>query len=95
VEAITVRRDGDLRPCHRCAGALLLTLTVPATMTRRDGAPIAGHRTVPLCPRCDAGDRSALGVLAFFTVHRQIEDTTVGAAGEVLREWIDHHTGRR
>jgi len=79
-------RPTRFRVVRQLKGALpgCLDLDVP-------GGTVGALSSDGFAPAFGVGDR----MLAFFTVHRQIEDTTVDAAGEVLREWIDHHTGRR
>lgn len=83
-------RRGDPPPCGRCGGAVLLTVQVPYAMPLPGGGESEGRRTVALCPNCDAHDPAATGVLAFFTVHPEINADTLSDV-VVIREWIDHH----
>ncbi|MFJ1542311.1 DUF6300 family protein [Micromonospora chalcea] len=69
--------------CHRCGTELLLSSDRPHprfanAIYRRN-----------LCPQCDAADPAAHGILAFFTVHRQVTDDNIEVFGKLLREWIE------
>ncbi|WBC01119.1 DUF6300 family protein [Micromonospora sp. WMMA1976] len=70
-------------PCPRCATELLLSMDRPHprflnTIYRRN-----------LCPRCDAADPIAHGILAFFTVHRRVTEDNIAVFETLLREWIE------
>ena len=69
----------ELPPCHRCTGDLYLMLR-----TRDD----RGLRLVPLCPRCDAGDRNSQALLAFFAFHSRADVDAADDLAALVREWM-------
>lgn len=69
------------KACHRCGGELYLTATVPHPS-------LPGSRLLPLCPRCDADDPAAHGVLAFFAAYGRVDLDTYPQLLQLVEEWI-------
>jgi hypothetical protein len=69
-------------PCHRCGADLYGVATMPHPT-------MPGHRTLPLCPRCDAADPAAHGLLAFFAVHGEVTADTAGEFNRLAAGWLE------
>lgn len=67
--------------CHRCGGELYLTATVAHPS-------LPGRRVLPLCPRCDANDPAAQGILAFFAVHSVVDSDMFAQMRELVAGWV-------
>jgi hypothetical protein len=67
--------------CHRCGGELYLTAKVPHPT-------LPGTRTLSLCPRCDAHDPHAQGLLAFFAIHSRVGLASHPQLLTLAAEWI-------
>ncbi len=62
--------------CPRCAGRLCLT------------ASIGRHRTVALCPTCDAANPRALPLLDYFAEHGSVQPQDMTRVSDLLGEWL-------
>ena len=92
VKTVELRLE-DRITCHRCGGELILQARVPRPA--RDGDPFQGtYNTVGLCTVCDRDDPAAQGILAFFTVHPEITDTTTHTAAALIDEWANRMSAR-
>jgi hypothetical protein len=69
--------------CHRCGDEVYLVATMPA----RPNAVLTGYRMVVLCPRCDAPDPAAQGLLAYFAYHGKDIDATDETLTALAEEW--------
>jgi hypothetical protein len=83
------------RPCHRCAGVLVLLARIPHRLTSTDGSHVDGTRDVGLCAGCDRHDRDAQGLLAFFAVHETVTDATVHSVAALIDEWLGRVADRQ
>lgn len=70
----------DDLPCNRCSGKSYLAVRIP-----HPTAP--SMMTFTLCPRCDADNAKAHGLLAYFAYHSAVEADQLDDFAFLVLEW--------
>lgn len=77
--------------CPRCDAELYLVATVPHAGWEHLG----GRRPVALCPRCDADNPAAHGLLAFFAMYSTLGEDNLAEFNALCADWVAAETNRR
>lgn len=85
---IQVDSSGDL-PCPRCSGTSYLTVQIPhPSYLYPQDRPVSAMINFRLCPRCDADNPHAHGLLAYFACHGTVRADDIDGFASLVNEWV-------
>jgi hypothetical protein len=87
------RSVGDGTRCPRCRTAAALTVRYPHSWRNGTGRRVRGVRESLLCPRCDADDPAATGLLAL--LDGRSTGTAHGVFADLAGRWLDAARARQ
>ncbi|WP_370026364.1 DUF6300 family protein [Planotetraspora sp. GP83] len=84
---IEVSLTKDTPKCGRCDRQAILSARVPHNWINAREEPVKGFAIIVLCPSCDIGHPEAGALIAWFTVHGEINSENLMQATRLIHTW--------